>query len=613
MTVASTAMFAYDISKGSFYILVDSEIMQVTAVTANTFTITRAQSGTTNASHANGAFVMLDGISNSSGPAGTCDICAYDTHCVAGTCVPNAPNGSSTVTGCSNASPGPDLVVAPPCIDTNGYWHFPVCNRGSVTVNSSSIHIGLYDTTLAGHMDWYPGCATDQSPANPDYKVGSVNLGGNNTIPPGSCLDLNDVPNTANYDTSAGGTTINRTPPNTDLSHTMGVMVNWDKGINECNYCNNWGIFDAANAACIPPNGGGGGGDAGGGGGPGSMTYNQTYTASCPSGTRGQWSQLAYSVTTSGSADVKFEVQTGPSFDGGNGPWTPAAPVPVADAPVDHPDSCSMTGPTPCGGAYGASCACPIDIFTPLGGIPNAQQPELNLTVVLNSGGGSCGLATTSDGTNSGCSGGSDVGIGSCTTNADCEEDFHCSAGTCVWSGSSNYFDPNCKDAKGNPAVDLTIGVPCATGTGYMIPICNRGGGTLASGTVVALENDGNGGAGAWNCSTTNPPNVTGASKNCTYTLPYALGPGQCIDIDTTTLAGSACSVLEQGHRDLYINWDKSVTECGTGFSGTGAGCMNNSSNTKATGMTCPPACAPPPQPPQLNSWQVTYDCVTSE
>ena len=210
-------------------------------------------------------------------------------------------------------------------------------------------------------------------------------------------------------------------------------------------------------------------------------------------------------------------------------------------------------------------------------------------------------VVTTGNGTNSTCSGGSSndnkIEPSSCTTNADCEMDFNCSSGTCVWSGGIGYTDPTCTDANGNPAVDLTIGVPCATGTGkYDIPICNRGTGTLASGTAINIENSGNGGSASspWNCAgppSPNPPNVSAGSATCTYVLPVALGPGQCTDIDTTTTAGAACAILETGERFLYVNYDQSIPECGTGFSGTGPGCMNNTSHTKATGSGCPPTC----------------------
>ncbi len=214
-------------------------------------------------------------------------------------------------------------------------------------------------------------------------------------------------------------------------------------------------------------------------------------------------------------------------------------------------------------------------------------------------------ISTTGNGTNSTCSGGTvdDNAIepSSCTSDANCEMDFHCAAGQCIWSGGSGYYNAGCVDSNGNPAVDLTIGVPCSTnnGTSYDIPICNRGAGTLPAGSVITIENSGTGGnpSAPWNCAappTPNPPLVSAGSAACSYALPGALGPGQCIDIDTSKPApnGGQCSVLEVGERYLYINYDQSIPECGTGFSGTGPGCMNNTGHTKTTGTGCPAACA---------------------
>jgi hypothetical protein len=223
-----------------------------------------------------------------------------------------------------------------------------------------------------------------------------------------------------------------------------------------------------------------------------------------------------------------------------------------------------------------------------------------------------CGMTAT--GTNVGCSGGTakDVGIGSCTTDADCQMDWHCdtSAGKCVWNDGSGYFDPTCVDGSGQPGIDLTLGVPCHDPNGsYNIPVCNRGGGTLPTGSVVTLENDGNGGHSSWDCATQANPTVSAGSRNCTYTLSAPLGAGQCVIVNTLTTPG--CDALEQGERYLFVNWDKSITECGTGFpapAGTGIGCMNNVSHTKATGKSCPPACGAPP--PTTYTQLYTANCA---
>jgi hypothetical protein len=211
-------------------------------------------------------------------------------------------------------------------------------------------------------------------------------------------------------------------------------------------------------------------------------------------------------------------------------------------------------------------------------------------------------IDTTGTGTNSTCTGGSagdnQIEPASCTTDADCEMDFHCGGGTCIWSSGSGYYNTACLDDSGNPAIDLTIGAPCSnTGTTYDIPICNRGGATLPAGSVITIENSGGIGgtpSAPWSCApppTPNPPNVSGGAATCAYTTPMALGPGECMDIDTSTAAGAACQVLETGEQYLYINYDQSIPECGTGFVGTGPGCMNNTSHTKTTGIGCPALC----------------------
>jgi hypothetical protein len=54
LTVASAATFP---SSGEFRILIDTEIMKVTAVSSTTFTVSRGVEGTTAASHTSGAAV----------------------------------------------------------------------------------------------------------------------------------------------------------------------------------------------------------------------------------------------------------------------------------------------------------------------------------------------------------------------------------------------------------------------------------------------------------------------------------------------------------------------------------------------------------------------------
>jgi hypothetical protein len=300
-----------------------------------------------------------------------------------------------------------------------------------------------------------------------------------------------------------------------------------------------------------------------------------------------------------------------------------------------------------------ATCNCPIDLLKPLSqfdaglSVANARQPvlQVNATLVPEQ---SCtgvlspGLLTTTSGTNGSCvTSNKDLSGGACTTNADCNEDYHCASGNCAWSAPTSYFDPNCRDKNGYLAIDLTIGVPCATPSGWQIPICNRGSASVPAGSPIYLSDDGNGGQGAWGCPAA--PQTSGGSAGCQYNLKNDLVPGACIDIDTSKPNvpgggppwpnGGQCAVLENGNRDIYVNWNlganvQPLAECGTNSAtapggsanGTGAGCKNNSTVTKTNGASCGSggtnscgAAAGPPTIPGLSSWTVTYTCVPAE
>jgi len=138
--------------------------------------------------------------------------------------------------------------------------------------------------------------------------------------------------------------------------------------IPECNYNNDWSV-EKQNPALACQNVTTGGYAA--------QAYTQTYTASCPSGTHPQWGFLTYNATTpsdsSGSSDVKFQIQTAPLLvDGGAG--SPTSWVTVADTPsAGDPAVCPMSGPSPC----------PKDLYSALGGPPGANNEDLTLQVTL--------------------------------------------------------------------------------------------------------------------------------------------------------------------------------------------------------------------------------------
>ena len=152
------------------------------------------------------------------------------------------------------------------------------------------------------------------------------------------------------------------------VTATVTYTTSNNEQIAECNYSNDWSVSKQNPAlACQNVTTGG----------YATRTYTQTYTSSCPAGTRTQWAYLAYDTTTpsdvSGSSDVKFQIQTVPSLsDGGAG--TPTSWVTAADAPgAGDPAVCAMGGPSPC----------PKDLYAALGGLPAADNPTLNLQVTL--------------------------------------------------------------------------------------------------------------------------------------------------------------------------------------------------------------------------------------
>jgi hypothetical protein len=619
--------------------------------------------------------------------------CQFDHHCdtATGKCVQNA-FGYQTP-GCATVN----LTLGLAC-SNGGNVAAPICNRGSVAAPAGTYSISAYAAV---------GTAVPAPTACPPPAPGPLK-GTCNTvvpiIPPGACVS-------ADFGSCA-----------IDFSGDTWLVINSPtKTVNpECGEiaapgcADNYSYYKSPGNPCttqtpppplppppppVPP----------------PSSYSQTYTMpDCPPSTRGQWGLLAYDVTTPPGSRVKFGLQTGPTT---TGPWTPAAAGPpggvqVADAPTDHPQVCSMTGPLPCGNTCGpagtsacpASCSCPIDIFTPLSSPSpltkvNAQQPVLQMNVqfqssgasgtgpklcaggsgagnfcvrasdcpggtcttyvgvcvgggsnrspcniaancpsgTCTSGGGVClggssngslcvnaaqcpggtcatggctgllssGLLTTLSGSTAGCSGGKDDFQATCTADPyfSCQQDFHCDTtlNGCVWNVPTNYFDPNCKDAAGNPGIDLQIGAPCGT----TVPLCNRGGGTVPAGTVVPFYNSMNGSSGRWDCVTT--PTAPGSSAG-SYTLTAPLGPGRCVNVYGLN--------FDTGQRDLYVNPTRTITECGSGFAGSGGGCRNNSASVKSTGAGCTPRCGPGAAgiaTPTLNSWQVTYACVPAE
>jgi hypothetical protein len=143
-----------------------------------------------------------------------------------------------------------------------------------------------------------------------------------------------------------------------------------------------------------------------------------------------------------------------------------------------------------------------------------------------------------------------------------CESDYHCDTTThkCVqnlpgWTWPSSVCS----------GVDLTLEGSCTT-TGAVFPVCNRGNTSLAAGTTLSIYIvNGN----QWSVDPNTCPMLT---TSCTFTLPSALVPGSCQDVDTCSWNGNAVA---------YVNSDAAVAECPQP---TGPGCGDNWADIKSGG-----------------------------
>ena len=261
-------------------------------------------------------------------------------------CIPASTPGAVCTATCNAQA---NFTVPPTCTTTaDSHMHQAVCNRGkAVAAGSLKIEFSAATNVLSK-----TGCENEGHygavMARCQVDLSTTPLGA------GACIDI-DVTNVMSVSPAAvAGVTCQKVGA-LAFNRRTAVQVNAGNGacggtLAECNNKNNWGggEWQGTQYPSCP----------GAGGSP--APYTQQYTMSCPVGTR-QWNTLSYSVTTPGASDVKFAVQTAATAAG---PWSPAtvgppAGVVVADAPLDHPDTCSMTGPSPCGGTYPASCKCP--------------------------------------------------------------------------------------------------------------------------------------------------------------------------------------------------------------------------------------------------------------
>lgn len=387
------------------------------------------------------------------------------------------------------------------------------------------------------------------------------------------------------------------------------------------------------------------------------LDYSNTYDmGACPPGTKGKWTSFTYKVSTPPGTEVKFAAQT--SATGNAGTWAPAAGTPagvaIADVPLDHPGgdgagnpSCTTTGPFPCGNncaatigapmtsACPASCECPISLLPVLSTAQQLQKLQLNARLIPSS--GSCagsispGLLTVGNNGVTTCPGAKDIQGAACdaaTQYTACNQDHHCDLDaasptykTCIWNnGTMVWIDPNCV-VGGKLGFDLTIEPPCSTngGTSYNVPVCNRGGAAIPAGQVVNITSTVYGASCAKACA-------GAGAANCSFTLTAPLGPGQCVNVPPSANCdagnGNRCLQVNPGNTVVDVNGNKECNGGAPGGSaatwttpnGTGAGCNNNDTFSKATPF-CMACSAPltPPATPSMSSWTVSFSCVPGE
>ena len=171
--------------------------------------------------------------------AGTCtavaDACGYDTDCSAsGACSDWAyPCYDPSPPGCALAKKI-DLELGPPC-RAAGTYHIQVCNRGADRADAGTIKIGIYSSSAL-----VQSALPVSSPATPDkgYITFALGATAGKYIEPGQCLELTPSNSTASI-----------APNAPDWTAIRGLALNYDKSLSECNYANNWQVFDPS-VAC---------------------------------------------------------------------------------------------------------------------------------------------------------------------------------------------------------------------------------------------------------------------------------------------------------------------------------------------------------------------------
>lgn len=261
-----------------------------------------------------------------------------ETVCGAVCPAPNAPampeggcepwQAESTYDQCA----GMDLTLGVACL-SGGKTVFPACNRGSVAAPAGAPIV------------IFPANSGKIPSLDPKLVNGKLCFT-EEPILPGECINVS----------SCG-----------DLNGNTEIMINPPSlagALAECHHDNNWTITPSDPGMCGDP--------CPGGSCPpvyGSLTFTETYEALCPPGTAPSWSHFMYSTTAPADSKVSFEIETGLDSSFGGAQKVVAA---VAEASAGTED-CGPSGPS----------GCPIDLYSLLGGAPEAQKPNLRLIATL--------------------------------------------------------------------------------------------------------------------------------------------------------------------------------------------------------------------------------------
>jgi hypothetical protein len=159
------------------------------------------------------------------------DTCGYDADCSSGVCADwTFPCYDPSPPGCMLAKKI-DLELGPPCAAAGSVYHFQVCNRGAHRADSGTIRIGVYSSSTNLNTT-----VTGTSPGMPTHGRVTFTLGtaAGSYIDPGKCLDINPSNSTPTPNPLIG------------LTGTRAIALNYDASLPECNYANNWHVYDSS-------------------------------------------------------------------------------------------------------------------------------------------------------------------------------------------------------------------------------------------------------------------------------------------------------------------------------------------------------------------------------